>query len=319
MQSTATITLVEQLEELAGTVLGLGERLAQVAEELRMAQSFHPQGVVSELEDSRKSLLDLSEKLRELEKSLSPPGDPDLVPPDATTPLEGLSEVVSLRPARQDEQLLPSREVPLGKKWEEAEARLTGLSQLIERALRAESASDAAINLGNLALRYHHQGKLDEAERLYRHALAFREKFFGADHSLVATTLNNLAILCRDQGRLPEAASLFLRSLEISERAWGAEHPKVVRRVTNLANLYLMQEKYAEAEPFFERILAVSQKQQRSALPEVRAGLKKYAELLRQSNREQEAAKVEMHIESLRAQRRQEAETRSSLDEGISS
>ena len=318
MQSTATITLVEQLEELAGTVLGLGERLAQAAEGLRMAQSFHPQGVVAELEDSRRSLLELSEKLQELEKSLSPPGDTESLAPDGAPPLEGLSEVVSLRPARQDEQLLPSREVPLGKKWEEAEARLTGLSQLIERALRAESASDAAINLGNLALRYHHQGKLDEAERLYRHALAFREKFFGADHSLVATTLNNLAILCRDQGRLPEAASLFLRSLEISERVWGAEHPKVVRRVANLANLYLMQEKYAVAEPFFERILAVSEKQQRSALPEVRAGLKKYAEFLRRSNREQEAAQVEMRIESLRAQRQQEAETHSSLDLGTS-
>ena len=304
----ATGTLVDLLEELAGTVFGLGDRLTQAAEELRVARSVLPEGMAAALEDSRKSLLDMAERLRELENSLSPPGDTDSVPPDGSRLPEGLSDVVSLRPAGREEKLPASGDASLGKKWEEAEARLTGLSQLIERALRAESASDAAINLGNLALQYHQQGKLEEAERLYRHALAFREQFFGPEHSLVATSLNNLAILYRDQGRYDEAASLFLRSLAITETTYGAEHPKVTRRLTNLADLYLVQGTDAEAKPLFERVLAISEKQPRAALPEAMASVKKYAEFLRKSNREQEAAAVDARVHSIRAQRRQESQ-----------
>ena len=317
MQSTATITLVDQLEELARNAFSVSERLSQAADELRVAKSVHAPGVAAQLEETRRSLLDLAEKLRGLEKSLSPAspaGETDSVPTDGSSLSRELGEVVSLRPARPDEPLPASSEVALGKKWEEAEARLTGLSQLIQKALQAESASDAAINLGNLALEYHQQGKLEEAEPLYRHALAFREKFFGADHSLVATTLNNLGILCRDQGKRAEAASLFLRSLEISERAHGPEHPKVLRRVTNLANLYLTQEKYAEAKPLFERILAAGEKQQRSAPPEAMASLKKYAEFLRKSNRGEEAAQVDARAHWIREQRREESGIHSPFD-----
>lgn len=45
------------------------------------------------------------------------------------------------------------------------------------------------------------QGKLSEAEPLYRRALAILEKDLGVGHPNVASTLNNLALLLKAQVR----------------------------------------------------------------------------------------------------------------------
>ena len=46
------------------------------------------------------------------------------------------------------------------------------------------------------------QGKLEEAETLYKKSLAIRIKIFGKNHPKVATVLNNLASLKRQQARV---------------------------------------------------------------------------------------------------------------------
>jgi len=305
MKSTGS--LVDQLEELVNDVLGLGDTLARTAEDLRMAQSFHPQGVVRELAAAREAMLDLSARLAEMEKFLSPSGETASEtagePPRAASSPVGLSDAVSLRPAGPEGSVpeTPPAGASLGSQWEEADARLSGLSELIQRALRAQSASDAAMNLGNLALEYHRQKKFDEAERLYQHALAFREKFFGPGHATVATLLNNLAILLRDQERYEEAAELLRRSLAIMEKTLGPDHPKVARRLSNLANLALQQGKLAEAKHLFERILEIGEKHRRTAIPEVRASLKKYAEALERAGRREESAELSSRLQAIQS------------------
>src|SRR4051812_9723664 len=49
------------------------------------------------------------------------------------------------------------------------------------------------------------QNKFDEAEGVYRDALAYREKVYGAAHKSVATSLTNLGSLYLKQGKLSEA------------------------------------------------------------------------------------------------------------------
>ena len=56
--------------------------------------------------------------------------------------------------------------------------------------------------LGDLYLR---QRRVDDAEALFRRALAIREKEFGPVHRLVAYTLRSLADLYTNQGRLADA------------------------------------------------------------------------------------------------------------------
>ena len=45
------------------------------------------------------------------------------------------------------------------------------------------------------------QGKLDEAEPLYKESLAIKKKVFGDEHPKVALALNNLAQLLKAQVR----------------------------------------------------------------------------------------------------------------------
>ncbi|OFW41780.1 MAG: hypothetical protein A3J28_16330 [Acidobacteria bacterium RIFCSPLOWO2_12_FULL_60_22] len=295
----STVTVVDQLEEIAGGCFNVGDRLTEAAGILKRTESPRTESLVAELADCGKSLHDLSAKLLEMETSLSASFDSESIPPVApATPKS--SEMISLRPVRRGEEVpAASAAASLGKKWQETEARLTGLSQLVENALRSGSADEAARSLANLALRYHREGKFDEAEKLHLHALAFREKFFGPDHWQVATSLNNIAILRRDQGRYPEAATLFNRSLEISEKAWGPNHPRVARRLSNLAGLYLLQGKPGNAEPLFQRVLAISRQHSGPAHREIVSGLKDYAEFLRKAEREDEAAVIETRVQSL--------------------
>jgi Tfp pilus assembly protein PilF len=251
-------------------------------------------------------MLALSLRLAEMERFLSASGGIASEAGEQKHRAASYQDAISLRPAGPE--TLPA-DGSLGRKWEKAEARLSGLSQLIERALHAQSASDAATNLGNLALQYHRQKKFEEAERLYQHALAFREKFFGPDHASVATLLNNLAILLRDQERYEEAAALFHRSLAIVEKTWGPDHPKVARRLSNLANLVLQQGKYAEAKNLFGRILAIGEKHQQATLPEVRASLRKYAEALERTGRIQESAELSTRIRAMQSSLAPETES----------
>jgi hypothetical protein len=72
-------------------------------------------------------------------------------------------------------------------------------------------------------------------EPLYMRSLAIRERSFGPDHPLVASSLNNLAHLYDDQGRYADAEPLYMRSLAISEKSLGPDHPRAVQR--SLLNL----------------------------------------------------------------------------------
>ena len=76
---------------------------------------------------------------------------------------------------------------------------------------------DLATALGNLALVYRDQGKFAQAERLYRRALAIRERSLGADHVLVADSLDALAETLRSNAQQVEAQELRKRAKNIRE------------------------------------------------------------------------------------------------------
>ena len=70
------------------------------------------------------------------------------------------------------------------------------------------------------------QGCLEEAEPLFRRALAIREAALGPDHLYTAYSLNDLAELLWARGRSGEAEPLHRRALAIREAALGPDHPK---------------------------------------------------------------------------------------------
>jgi tetratricopeptide (TPR) repeat protein len=102
--------------------------------------------------------------------------------------------------------------------------------------------------------------RYEEAEPLYRRALAIDKKQFGAEHPYIATTLNNLALLYTAQGRYEEAEPLYREVLTIDEKTLGKEHPHVAAVLNNLADFYLYLHKYEEAKPLYLRAHTIAEK-----------------------------------------------------------
>ena len=84
------------------------------------------------------------------------------------------------------------------------------------------------------------QGKLEEAEALFRRALEGREATLGASHKDTLRSTNNLAGVLQDQGKLEESEALFRRALEEFEATLGATHERTVNSRGNLGSV-LMQ------------------------------------------------------------------------------
>jgi hypothetical protein len=77
-----------------------------------------------------------------------------------------------------------------------------------------------ARSLNSLAGLLNDTNRLDEAEPLYRRALASDEKSFGPDHPNVAIRLNNLAVLLRATNRLVEAEPLYPCTVQATGNAF---------------------------------------------------------------------------------------------------
>ncbi|KAF5618248.1 tetratricopeptide repeat domain protein [Fusarium sp. NRRL 25303] len=110
-------------------------------------------------------------------------------------------------------------------------------------------------SLHMLGILYADQGKLPEAEAMYKRALEGKEKAFGRDHISTLDTVNNLGILYADQGKLPEAEAMYKRALEGREKALGRDHTSTLETVHNLGILYADQGKLPEAEAMCKRAL----------------------------------------------------------------
>ncbi|KAJ5960513.1 uncharacterized protein N7479_007663 [Penicillium vulpinum] len=65
------------------------------------------------------------------------------------------------------------------------------------------------VTLHSLGKLYANQGKLKEAEEMYRRALAGYEKALGPDHTSTLDTVNNLDILYCHQGKLSETEEMY--------------------------------------------------------------------------------------------------------------
>ena len=129
----------------------------------------------------------------------------------------------------------------------------------------------------------------EEADPLYRRALAIDEASYGENHPEVAINLNNLANLLEDTNRLVEAEPLYRRALAIDEVSYGENHPTVAIDLNNLACLLEATNRSAEAEPMYRRALAIGEASYGENHPTVAIRLNNLAYLLEATNRLAEA------------------------------
>lgn len=104
------------------------------------------------------------------------------------------------------------------------------------RLVNGNEHYDTTIAMSNLAVSLVKMGTdLDEAEALYREAIAVQEKLLGEDSDVLARTCSNFGLLLRDLGRLDEAEAMLVRALRIRERQLGVDHRDTLVTRHNLA------------------------------------------------------------------------------------
>jgi len=151
------------------------------------------------------------------------------------------------------------------------------------------SSVEAAQLLIRTGYYLHGRARFNEAEPLYRRAVAISEEVYKPDHPELATYLNNLAQLLKATNRLAEAEPLYRRALAIDEKALGPDHPNVAIRLNNLATLLQDTNRLEEAESLYRRALAIDERVYGPDHPSVAIRLNNLAGLLQATNRLAEA------------------------------
>ena len=85
---------------------------------------------------------------------------------------------------------------------------------------------------------YQSSGRYDDAEKLYKRALAGREEQLGPDHPDTLRTVQNLANVYSDKGRYDDAEELYKRALAGREEKLGPDHPTRYRRQATLQSVF---------------------------------------------------------------------------------
>ena len=120
--------------------------------------------------------------------------------------------------------------------------------------------SSAIHGLGDL---YADQGRLAEAEQMYKRALQGTEEALGPKHTSTLGTVNNLGSLYKNQGRLAEAEQMYKSALQGYMEALGVERVQqyipALNTIENLGNLYEAQGNYTEAHAMYAKALSGSQ------------------------------------------------------------
>lgn len=140
-------------------------------------------------------------------------------------------------------------------RYGEAEHRLREALKIGERAL-GESDEDVVSVLNSLGVLFKYNGRFDEAERVYRRAIAIVEPVAGGETTL-ATLFHNLGGLEHARGEYARGEAPARRSVELRERALGPDHPAVAADLGALAAIVDALGRHAEAEAMYRRALEI--------------------------------------------------------------
>ena len=112
-----------------------------------------------------------------------------------------------------------------------------------------------ATALNNLAVVYLRQGRLDDAEKMFRRSLDIRRTVLGANSPEVAVVLNNLAQVYQLEDRQNDAETASLQALDILQKLLGSNHPDVAKIQRKLAVVYDAEGRYGEAEALLTKVI----------------------------------------------------------------
>ena len=141
----------------------------------------------------------------------------------------------------------------------------------------------------------------EEAETLYREALATAERALGPAHLDLAPLLVTLADRYASQGLHAEAAPLYERAVTLLEPELGRYDLDVATALAGLASAYYHQGFHAEAAPLYERSLEVLEVMLEPDNVRLADLLAEYAGVLRATDRGLEAVEIERRVRAIRS------------------
>jgi tetratricopeptide (TPR) repeat protein len=154
---------------------------------------------------------------------------------------------------------------------------------------------------------YYAQDKYEEAMSAYKQALALREKRLGMEHDEVAVSAFWVGRSYAEMSKHAEAKPFYQRALNIMLKSAGAESEVAGIILTIIGDNHAALKEFADAERSYEKALKIKEKTGASndALANV---LEKYAAVLREMKRENEAAPLAARAKTLRAKSEKEKE-----------
>lgn len=112
-------------------------------------------------------------------------------------------------------------------------------------------------------------GRLEEAERAHREALALRIASLGAEHADVGVAQYQLALTRAARGDHAEAETLLTRSIGLQKPALGERHQRVAGAVSARAASMAALGRTADAQPLFEAALDVQREKLAAGHPDL--------------------------------------------------
>ena len=175
------------------------------------------------------------------------------------------------------------------KTWQACAMLLRHVLALRDLAGWAPEAGEVSSRLLHSAASYLHvRGAYDEAEPLYREAIAIGQDALGADHPDIAQRQNSLALLLWTTGRYDEAEPLLRETIASGEKALGRHHIDVAMRLNNFARLLSDTKRYDEAEPLYREAIAIADEPEHRRHPYAVAWRNNFGILLNETGRNAE-------------------------------
>ncbi|MBL9030972.1 MAG: tetratricopeptide repeat protein [Phycisphaerae bacterium] len=165
-----------------------------------------------------------------------------------------------------------------------AEPHLVRASALLDQAVGPDDplSLDAANSLGVIRL---HTNKLDEAETLFRRALAGWTRARGERDPKTMSAINDLAVALHKQHRLDESAELHRKALALKRDVLGRDHPDTLQSLSGLGQVLMDTGRLDEARPLLEEAYEKRKAIQGPDHPQTIGSLNNLAALHDRSNR----------------------------------
>jgi tetratricopeptide (TPR) repeat protein len=179
-------------------------------------------------------------------------------------------------------------------KEDEANRCFTECERQMKGAARLEyleSFQDISHSLFFLSRQHYRQGRLDDAQILFRYALLSETWELWSYHPFVSQSLHLLADLYAAQGMFGEAEHIYKKALALRQSVLGDQHPTVATTAHSLAKLLHRERRLDEAENLYK--LSLSIRRHSSYPPLLAQTLTAYAELLKEKRESEQAKQLE--------------------------